>query len=97
MDEKAFLLMSYAGMIKAQAYEAFDLALTGQFEEARESINGADETLSEVSTIQKEILNEDKELTLMMVHAQDHVMTAVEARNLLEKMIDLMEGINHDG
>lgn len=97
MDEKAFLLMSYAGMIKAQAYEAFDLALAGQFDEARESINGADETLSEVSAIQKEILNEDKELTLMMVHAQDHVMTAVEARNLLEKMIDLMEGINHDG
>lgn len=97
MDEKAFLLMSYAGMIKAQAYEAFDLALAGQFDEARESINGADETLSEVSAIQKEILNEDKELTLMMVHAQDHVMTAVEARNLLEKMIDLMEGINNDG
>ena len=37
---------------------------------------------------------ENTEVSVLFVHAQDHLMTAIEARNLIEKMIKMYKIID---
>ena len=44
--------------------------------------------------IQKEASGEKIELSLLFVHAQDHLMTAISEKTLIEQIIELRKVVN---
>ena len=83
-----------AGSAKSYAMEAIRLAKEGSLAEADESLEEANKELArahhtQTDLIQQAARGETIEITLFMVHAQDHIMTAMLAKDLAVEIVDL--------
>ena len=99
MELIIFEIISTGGTAKGLAYEALAAAENGDFEEAEKLLKEADEALNQAHKVQTDIIQaeargENTEVSVLFVHAQDHLMTAIEARNLIEKMIKMYKIID---
>jgi len=88
-----------AGDCKNHAYMALGMVNEGKYEEAEKEIELANDALakahdSQTEMIQKEASGEKIELSLLFVHAQDHLMTAISEKNLIEQIIELRKVVN---
>ena len=88
-----------AGSAKSYAMEAIRLAKEGSFDEADESLEEANKELgnahhTQTDLIQRAARGETIELSLFMVHAQDHIMTAMLAKDLAAEIIDLHKALS---
>jgi len=90
-----FQIISSAGDSRGAAFEALRLARKGDFagadekmKEAKEKSIGAHD--EQTKLIRQEINGEKTETSLLMVHAQDHLMTSLLARDLIEEMIEML-------
>lgn len=98
MELIVFEIISNGGNAKALVYEAIEASENGKFKEARELLNEADTFLNkahqvQTDLIQKEAAGERNEVTVLFVHAQDHLMTSIEVRTLAENIIRMNERI----
>ncbi|MGX7131570.1 PTS lactose/cellobiose transporter subunit IIA [Enterococcus songbeiensis] len=102
MDEKnleAIMgLIMYGGNAKSDAMEAIQAAKAGDFEEAEEKIKDAEKSLVEAHHSQTNMLTQEAqgnhmEVTLLTVHSQDHLMTAIAFTDLAKEIIDLYRKI----
>lgn len=91
-------MISSAGESKAKSFEALKKVKTREYDEARKLLIEAREADLEAHQIQTKIIaselsnSENKpEVGLLMVHAQDHYMTAQLARDLIEALINVFE------
>lgn len=96
MELIVFEIISNGGNAKALVYEAIEASEKGNFKEARELLNEADTFLNrahqvQTDLIQKEAAGERNEVTVLFVHAQDHLMTSIEVRTLAENIIRMNE------
>ena len=88
-----------AGSAKSYAMEAIRLAKSSSFAEAQESLDSANEELSKVHKAQTDLIQraakgEAVEINLFMVHAQDHIMTSMLARDLAAEIVELYRKID---
>ena len=88
-----------AGDCKNHAYTALNMVNSGEYEEAEREIWLANEALAkahdaQTDMLQKEAAGEKVEISLLFVHAQDHLMTAITEKNLIEQIIELRKVIN---
>ncbi|MCR0197666.1 PTS lactose/cellobiose transporter subunit IIA [[Clostridium] innocuum] len=96
----AFKLISLAGDAKSMAFEALAAARKKDFKAAEKMIQQCDEKINDAHQVQYQILTQecsgtcDVTLNFMMVHAQDHVMTTVLAKDLVEEQILLRKEIS---
>lgn len=87
-------LIIYGGNAKSLSMEAIYAAKNGQFDVAIEKLKEADESLvqahqSQTSLLTKEASGDNIELTLLMVHGQDHLMNAITFKDLATEVIDV--------
>lgn len=87
-------LITYGGNAKSLSMEAIYAAKSGQFDVAIEKLKEADESLvqahqSQTSLLTKEASGDNIELTLLMVHGQDHLMNAITFKDLATEVIDV--------
>lgn len=99
MELVVFEIVNSAGMAKGLAYEALSEAEKGNFEKAENLLKEADEALLSAHNIQTEIIQAEvngKGITpsVLFVHSQDHLMTAIEAKTLIEGMIKMYKRID---
>ncbi|WP_041499300.1 MULTISPECIES: PTS lactose/cellobiose transporter subunit IIA [Companilactobacillus] len=103
MDEKqlkrAMELISVAGTAKSQCVEAMTIAETGDIDGAREKLKVAHKTLHEAHNIQTkwmtdEMNGEKVEKSIMLIHSQDHFISADIMMTVAEKVINLHEELN---
>lgn len=78
--------------------EAISLAKVNDFEGARNNLKLAGDELTSAHHIQTELIQgevrgEKVEISLLMVHAQDHLMNAMSIKDLSEEFIDMYEKI----
>ncbi len=102
MEEIIFQIILHGGNGKSAAMEAITAAKNGDFRLAKDKIRESSEALQEAhhiqtSLIQGEIRGEKTEMSLLMVHAQDHLMNAITAKDLASEMINLYEIIKQGG
>lgn len=100
LELSIFNIISNGGNAKGLVYEAMEAAEKGDFEQADSLMNEADEFLKVAHQTQTELLqgeaNGDKhDISLLMVHAQDHLMTSIEVRNLADVVIRMNKRL-HD-
>lgn len=93
-----FAIILHAGNARAEAYAALRAAQDGNFVAADEHLKLAEAEVSiahrtQAEMIQQEAQGEKIEVTLLFVHAQDHLMTAIAEKNLIENMVEMQKTI----
>ena len=101
MTESIMGLIVHSGNTKSECMEAIQLAKKGEIAEAREKINLANDALTEAHRSQTALLTQEArgekvEVSMLLIHAQDHLMNAITFRDLAIEMIDLYERIKGD-
>lgn len=99
MEEIVFNLIANGGDAKALAYEAISESEKGNYEKAEELLKESDEALKLAHNTQTQIITDEVngkniEVSVLFVHAQDHLMTAMEVRTLAERFIYLNKKID---
>jgi len=91
-EQIVFTIIMHAGDARSHALEALRYAREGNNDEAEKSMAKAKSELVEAHHIQTELLQaeargEKQEVNLLLIHAQDHLMTAILAKDLIEEMM----------
>lgn len=94
----SFKIILHAGDARSSAMEAIGLAKTYQFEKAHQKILEADEKFIEAHKVQTSLLQDEingskSEIPIILIHAQDHLMTAITVKDLANEMIEMYEKI----
>ncbi len=97
----AMALIAGAGDAKSDSMEAIMAAKEGRFADARALIEHASASLQETHDTQTALIRDEMtgkahEVTLLMVHAQDHLCTAQMMRDLAIEFTDLYEKISKE-
>lgn len=90
----AFEIISNVGMAKSLSIEALRAVRSGNYEEGNEKLAEASKFLTEghhahTELIQKEAAGERTEFSLMLMHAEDQMMSAETIKSLAEEMIEM--------
>lgn len=99
VEQEIFEIISFGGNARSLAYEGLAGAQKGSFEKADELMKEAKQELNkahktQTKLIQAEINGEKFEKSLLMIHAQDHLMTAISELNLIEQLIVMEKRIS---
>lgn len=94
--QAAMGLIANGGNAKSLAFEAIRLAKKGDIDGARAKLKEADDSLTEAHNSQTAMLTQEAQgnhtqVTLLVVHSQDHLMNAITFRDLAGEMVDLYE------
>ncbi|EEX66563.1 PTS lactose/cellobiose transporter subunit IIA [Vibrio metoecus] len=91
-----------AGEARSLCYEALRLSRTKSFDLAEDKLRQAKECLNKAHLIQTQLIEEDQgegkvSMTLVMVHAQDHLMTTILAQEMATEMVALHKQLASEG
>lgn len=94
MEKIVFEILSNGGNAKGLAYEAISCSEEGKFDQAESLLKESEKYLLEAHKIQTEIIQREaagkhNEVSVLFVHAQDHLMSALEIKTLAEKFITI--------
>lgn len=96
MEENIFPIISLAGESKALAYEALILAKENKFKEAYIKIEESDKIILksheyQTNLITREAGGEKININMLFIHAQDHLMTTMSEKNLINELIYILK------
>ncbi len=97
MDKQMEVIMGLivnGGNARSLAMQAIQEAKKGNFDQANQKLAECKESLLEAHHSQTELLSKEAagdktEVSLLMVHAQDHLMNAITVKDLASEIIDL--------
>lgn len=89
-------LILHSGNVKSDCMEAIQLAKQGNVSAAKEKIILANKSLveahhSQTALLTQEARGEKVEVSIMLIHAQDHLMNAITFKDLAIEIIDLYD------
>lgn len=92
-------LIVNCGEARSKSIEAMAEARDGNFEIAESLLISADESLGEAHRVQTNLIVQEAKgtpvkLSLLMIHAQDHLMNAITVREMANEIISLNKAIN---
>ncbi len=98
--EISFNIIGHAGEAKGIAFEALAEAKAGNIEKSREMLKESKEVMTkahrfQTELIQKEASGETNEVSVILIHAQDHLMNTMTYQQLVEEFIDLYEKLEN--
>ncbi|WP_026478684.1 PTS lactose/cellobiose transporter subunit IIA [Alkaliphilus transvaalensis] len=93
-----FTIITYSGEARSSSMEAIQHAKRGSFSKAEKCINDAIEKLAlaheaQTTLIHTEAQGQKVEVSLLMVHAQDHLMNAITIKDLASEFVDLYKNV----
>ncbi|MGF1725246.1 PTS lactose/cellobiose transporter subunit IIA [Photobacterium nomapromontoriensis] len=98
MDQEAVVMeiIVNAGEARSLCYEALSLVKKQEQAQAQALLKQAKECLNRAHLTQTQLIEEDQgegkiKMTLVMVHAQDHLMTTILAFELVSEMITVYD------
>ena len=96
LEEAVMEIIVNAGQSRSLCFEALHAARQGNLDEAKSLLRGADGYARQAHKMQTKLIEQDagearQPMTLIMVHAQDHLMNSLLARELSEEIIHLYQ------
>ena len=90
----ALEIIAYSGEARSVAFSALQAAKNNQFEEANSLMKQAEEIAKKAHKTQTELLINEAQgnkisLDILLIHAQDHLMTCMLAFDLIKELIEL--------
>ncbi|MHA2937121.1 PTS lactose/cellobiose transporter subunit IIA [Vibrio sp. RC27] len=94
LEETVMELIINAGESKSCAMQALYAAKAGKWDEVDGLLDDANAAAKRAHTVQTQLIGMDQgtgkvPVNLIMVHAQDHIMTSMLARELIEELINI--------
>ena len=91
-----------SGQARSYAYEALTKAKEGDFDGAEILMSESAESANAAHTVQTQLIEQDQgtgktPMTLVLVHAQDHLMTSMLAREMVTELITLHRRLAQQG
>ncbi|RKL62146.1 PTS lactose/cellobiose transporter subunit IIA [Thermoanaerobacteraceae bacterium SP2] len=95
-EETVMQIIVCGGNARTHAMTAIQLAKSGNMSEARKEIKKACDELDKAHDVQTKLIQDEAagngtKVTLLMVHAQDHLMNAITVKDLAQEFIDMYE------
>ena len=92
LEEQVMGIIINAGQSRSLCYEALHAAKAGDFATADAKMQEAAHYSREAHLVQTQLIEADEgegktKMTLVMVHAQDHLMTSILAKELIAELI----------
>ena len=96
LEEAVMEIIVNAGQSRSLCFEALHAARQGNLDEAKSLLREADGYARQAHKMQTQLIERDagearQPMTLIMVHAQDHLMNSLLARELSEEIIHLYQ------
>ncbi len=101
IETTAMNLIAFGGNARSYAFEALNEAKEKHFSQAEELLRLSQEECTKAHQIQTDLLVQEAqgnhtEPNLLMVHAQDHLMTSMLALDLINGMIEIQKNLVQD-
>ena len=98
METIMMQLIVNSGDARSKAMEAISCAKSGDFSRAKKHLEEAGDFLSTAHQFQTDIIQEEadgniKNVSVLMAHAQDHLMNAITVIDMAREFVDLYEKI----
>ncbi len=98
LEELVMGIIVNAGIARSLSYEALQSAKKGDFDKAEDHLEHARNAANEAHAVQTQLIEQDQgegkvQMTLVLVHAQDHLMTSMLCRELVEEMIQVYKRV----
>lgn len=89
-----FEIVAYAGDARSKLLEALNLAQQGDFNEAEQLIEEANQCIvsahnAQTDLLAKEASGEDIAYSVTMMHGQDHLMTTLLLKDMMKHIVEL--------
>jgi len=104
MDQELVVMeiICNAGEARSLCYEALRLSREKDFSSAEGKLALAKDCLNKAHLMQTQLIEEDQgegkvAMTLVMVHAQDHLMTTILAQEMATEMVALHKQLSQEG
>jgi PTS system cellobiose-specific IIA component len=99
LEQIVMNIIIYSGEARAFAYEALHKVNEGKYDEALSLMEKADEEVGKAHDIQSTLLQKESagdtvNVSILFVHAQDHLMTSISEKNLIREIIELRKIVN---
>ena len=98
IETSIFTIITSAGEARTLLYEAVDKARAGKISESKQCMIAADKQLKSAHDVQTELITRDLNgslpMSLLLVHAQDQLMTTMSEQSLIGQMIGLIQDIS---
>ena len=96
LEDAVMEIIVNAGQSRSLCFEALHAARQGNIDEAKSLLREADGYARQAHKMQTKLIEQDagegrQLMTLIMVHAQDHLMNSLLARELSEEIIHLYQ------
>ncbi|MFW5894988.1 MAG: PTS lactose/cellobiose transporter subunit IIA [Bacillota bacterium] len=93
-----FEIITHGGDAKGYAYDALKAAEEEDFKASDEYMQKANDAMHKAHNIQTKMIQFEAQgqktpMSVLLVHSQDHLMTAMEAKTLIEGMIRMHKKI----
>ena len=91
-----FEIVAYSGDARSTLLALLKEMRAGNFENVEEKLNEADENInlahqSQTKILQHEASGEDMEMGFIFIHGQDHLMTTILLRDIVDDFISLYQ------
>ncbi|MFV0392870.1 MAG: PTS lactose/cellobiose transporter subunit IIA [Coprobacillaceae bacterium] len=95
-SESAMTLIAYSGEARTYAFQALTFAREKDMKQANENIGKAEESLNHAHKAQTELLVIEAKgdiipVNVLLIHAQDHLMTSMLALELVKELLVLYD------
>ena len=99
LQEAAFEIILNSGDARALVHDAFKAMRSGRYGDVEGYLEKADERLMKAHKAQTELLTEYAngqkiEMEIIMVHAQDHLMTTMTLKEVAIEMLELYKRVD---
>jgi len=101
LQELSFQIILYAGNARSYAMEAIQFAKENKFDEADQKIAEAESEFNEAHQVQTNLLQDEangkkNDLSIILIHAQDHLMTSMTVKDLAVELISVYQKIKEN-
>lgn len=96
LEEAVMEIIVNAGQARSLCFEALQAARAGDIDQAQQLLRQSDTFSRQAHKMQTRLIEQDagegrQPMTLIMVHAQDHLMTSLLARELSAEIVHLYQ------
>lgn len=96
LEEVSFHIILHAGNARSFAMEAIHAAKAGEFDSAEEKLKEADKAFVEAHHAQTALLQREAQgsgvtPSILLIHAQDHLMTSMTVKDMAVEMVELYQ------
>lgn len=97
-EDISMMIIANSGAARSKSHEALCIAKKGSFDKAEELLKQAEDSLYEAHKTHRELLRLDakgevKDVTLLLTHAQDHLMSSELSLELIKEIIYLLREV----